>query len=186
MFRRYLHLAPKIQETGTTTPTNGPQWSKNGGKNSHLGIIIGGSRYFPYCLVEAIASAFRRTFPGSAKQLEPADEFSDYINALVSELFVHQSGSTHGGNLRSVMRKNLFKEGPGSGGGGTSGTGRRRLRRRRTHRWMDIAQPDGGDAEQASPVVIASRSVSIAQQPPFSDPPISHCFFRLLSLFPRP
>ena len=88
---------------------------------------------------------------------------ADYINALVSELFVHQSGSPHGGNLRSVMRKNLFN--PGSGGGGTSGTGRRRLRRRRAHRWMDITQPDGGDAEQASPVVIASRSVSIAQQP---------------------
>ena len=110
--------------------------------------------------------------------------FADYINALVSELFVHQSGSPHGGNLRSVMRKNLFN--PGSGGGGTSGTGRRRLRRRRTHRWMDIAQPDGGDAEQASPVVIASRSVSIAQQPPFSDPPIFHCFSAFCRCFRGP
>ena len=98
-------------------------------------------QYFPYCLVAAITYTFKATFPGSAKQLEPEDEFSDYINAIVCELFVHDSGSPHGQKLRTLMRANLFK--PGEGGLRSAG-GTRKPRRRKTHRWMDIERPGTG------------------------------------------
>ena len=98
-------------------------------------------QYFPYCLVAAITQAFKATFPGSAKQLEPEEVFSDYINAIICELFVHDSGSPHGQKLRSLMRANLFK--PGDGGLRSAG-GTRKPRRRKTHRWMDIERPGTG------------------------------------------
>lgn len=61
-------------------------------------------QYFPYALVAAIHLTFKQTFPGSASQLEPSDEFSDYLNAVISELFVHESGSAHGQALRKLAR----------------------------------------------------------------------------------
>lgn len=97
-------------------------------------------QYFPYCLVAALVRAFRATFPGSAKQLEPEEEFADYINAIICELFVHDSGSPHGKKLRALMRENLFK----SGGSGGSHLRKTRLRRRKTHRWVDIERPGTG------------------------------------------
>jgi hypothetical protein len=98
-------------------------------------------QYFPYCLVAALSQAFKATFPGSAKQFEPEEEFADYINAIISELFVHDSGSPHGKNLRTLMRENLFKKADGPSG---SHRRQRSLRRRKTHRWIDIERPGTG------------------------------------------
>ena len=110
-------------------------------------------QYFPYCLVAALSQAFRATFPGSAKQLEPEDEFADYINAIICELFVHDSGSPHGQKLRALMRGNLFKAADGLGGAHRQ---KPRPRRRKTHRWVDIERPGTG-TESGTYSVTATR-----------------------------
>lgn len=120
-------------------------------------------QYFPYCLVAALSQAFRAIFPGSAKQLEPEEEFADYINAITSELFVHDSGSPHGKKLRALMRENLFKKADGPRG---SHRLKRQQRRRKTHRWIDIERP--GTGTEGRYAVTATRP---APELPTAKPP---------------
>ena len=119
-------------------------------------------QYFPYCLVAALSQAFQATFPGSAKQLEPEEEFADYINAIISELFVHDSGSPHGKKLRVIMRENLFKKVD------TAGPRRpkRSVCRRKTHRWLDIERPaTGTDGKYAVAATRPAPELPTAKSP---------------------
>lgn len=84
-------------------------------------------QYFPYTIVRAIESAYRSYFPSSGSLYTAA--FFDRVHALVSTLFVHDTGGGHGRRLREALREKLFnpKNGrgppppplPDMGGGGT-------------------------------------------------------------------
>lgn len=70
-------------------------------------------QYFPYIIVQGIESAYRLYFPSSGSLYTPA--FFDRVHALVSTLFVHDTGGGHGRGLRDAMRDKLFNPKNGRG-----------------------------------------------------------------------
>ena len=63
-------------------------------------------QYFPYLMVQGIESAYRSYFPSSGSLYTSA--FFDRVHALVSTLFVHDTGGGHGRRLREALREKLF------------------------------------------------------------------------------
>jgi hypothetical protein len=70
-------------------------------------------QYFPYIIVQGIESAYRSYFPSSGSLYTPA--FFDRVHALVSTLFVHDTGGGHGRGLRTALREKLFNPKNGRG-----------------------------------------------------------------------
>lgn len=70
-------------------------------------------QYFPYLMVQGIESAYRSYFPSSGSLYTSA--FFDRVHALVSTLFVHDTGGGHGRRLREALREKLFNPKNGRG-----------------------------------------------------------------------
>ena len=70
-------------------------------------------QYFPYTIVQGIESAFRSYFPSSGSLYTAA--FFDRVHAIVSTLFVHDTGGGHGKGLRDALREKLFNPKNGRG-----------------------------------------------------------------------
>ena len=70
-------------------------------------------QYFPYIIVQGIERAYRLYFPSSGSLYTPA--FFDRVHALVSTLFVHDTGGGHGRGLRTALREKLFNPKNGRG-----------------------------------------------------------------------